>query len=171
MKKYHIFIITGVCGVGKTSIIPLLKEELTEFEIFDFDEAGVPKIPTTEWRTATTRLGIEKCFKNLSLNKRSILLGMIIPQDVELFVPRSHVDCLKFLLLNVTQEERTRRLESRKEKRQFVLNERKNIEHLENWLNESVFDYGVIDTTKQSIDETADKVIRWVIHNSNITKC
>jgi thymidylate kinase len=168
MRDYQIIIITGVCGVGKTSILPFLKESLDELSIYDLDKVGVPSNPSNEWRIATTGFWIKKCLENLENNKSSILLGMITPQDVEAFIPTENIDRVKFLLLNVTQEERAGRLESRNERRRFILEDRKNIENLERWCNESVFDFNIIETTSDSKEETADKVIQWIILNSNV---
>lgn len=125
MPNDHIFIITRACGVGKTSIFPYIKENLPEFQVHDFDEVGVPSLPTVLWRKDTTRYWIDLAVEKLKSKRSTIILGMIVPQEVREYVPDRIKDKQRFLLLDVTTEERNRRFQCRNEQREFLLTERK----------------------------------------------
>lgn len=79
------FFISGVNGVGKTSIMPYLKEFLPsdEFEIHDFDERGVPENAGGSWRISETKYWVEEGVKLLSQNKSIVICGFVKPADFE----------------------------------------------------------------------------------------
>lgn len=84
MNKNKIFFVTGVNGVGKTSVIQPLKSLLPSgFEIHDFDERGVPNGGGREWRLKETEywigLGKENILKNIS----TIICGFAKPSEMK----------------------------------------------------------------------------------------
>ena len=161
----RILLITGACGVGKSSIFPIIKASLPEINVHDFDEVGVPELPTIGWRKTITRHWLELSTENLKTEKSTVILGMIHPSEVRELVSVDIQKQIKFLLLDVTIDERNRRFKCRNENRDFLLNERKNLDNLQKWLKKSSFDFEVLDTTKLEIDETANLVVKWVIKN------
>lgn len=80
-----IYFISGVNGVGKTSIMPFLKTSLpnNQFEIHDFDERGVPTNADGNWRILETKywvdLGAELALKGKSI----IICGFVKPADFQ----------------------------------------------------------------------------------------
>jgi len=80
-----IYFISGVNGVGKTSIMPHLATLLpvNKYEIHDFDERGVPENADGNWRILETRywvnLGIELAKQGMSI----IICGFVKPADFQ----------------------------------------------------------------------------------------
>jgi energy-coupling factor transporter ATP-binding protein EcfA2 len=74
-----IYFISGVNGVGKSSLMPHLNSLLPvdQFEIHNFDERGVPENAGGEWRISETKywvdLGVELTLKN----KKIIVCGFV----------------------------------------------------------------------------------------------
>jgi len=156
------FIITGACGVGKTAILPFIKANLPQFNIHDFDEVGVPSYPSRKWRKETTKRWVDLSVVNLKSKIPTIILGVIVPQDVAEFVPKDLAKKFRFLLLAVSLEERERRFKCRNEQRETILKERINFDNLRSWLETSSFQYEVLDTTHLKIEETAGWVVDWI---------
>ena len=79
-----IFFVTGVNGVGKSTIIPHLKAILSEnyFVIHDFDSRGVPPDADRNWRILETKYWISEG-KRLSEEKSTVICGFIKPSDLE----------------------------------------------------------------------------------------
>tara|TARA_Y100000034_G_C6645321_1_gene282261 strand:+ start:199 stop:435 length:237 start_codon:yes stop_codon:yes gene_type:complete len=59
-----LYFITGAEGVGKSSIIPILKKKFPEIDVHDFDEVGVPENPPLQWRYDTTLHWLNVAIKN-----------------------------------------------------------------------------------------------------------
>lgn len=83
MKK--IYFISGVNGVGKTSIMPFLKTLLlsNKFEIHDFDERGVPEKADGNWRISETKYWVDLGVKLISKNKNIVVCGFVKPADFQ----------------------------------------------------------------------------------------
>ena len=60
MNKLKIFFITGTNSAGKSTIVPILRRNLSDkFIVYDFDEVGVPKNVDAKWRQQTTNYWLE----------------------------------------------------------------------------------------------------------------
>ena len=84
MKNKTLYFVSGVSGVGKTAIIPYLKEMLpNSFEVYDFDERGVPDNAGSVWRLAETRhwisLGKQKAEGGITI----VVCGFSNPEEIE----------------------------------------------------------------------------------------
>ena len=101
MKEKSIYFISGVSGVGKTSVIPFLKKFLlVEFEVHDFDEGGVPSGADHVWRIKRTKewiaFGKEKSVEDIIL----VVSGFANPDETEV-IQRDFPDILiKIILLD-----------------------------------------------------------------------
>lgn len=75
----NIFYITGVNGIGKTTLISQLTKKLnTEtFDIHDFDERGVPDNADKTWRHSETLHWTQVGKENLSKNIKTIICGFM----------------------------------------------------------------------------------------------
>ncbi len=105
--KTTIFI-TGVCGVGKTSLIKPLKELLgSEFEVHDFDERGVPNNAGHGWRLAETQYWIGLGLDNSKKGLKTIVCGFARPSEI------SDNSAVGFILLDATAETIRKRLLNR----------------------------------------------------------
>jgi adenylate kinase len=79
-----IFFVTGVNGVGKSTIIPYLKSILPEdnFIVYDFDARGVPPDADRKWRISETKYWISEG-KRLSEDKTTVICGFVKPSDLQ----------------------------------------------------------------------------------------
>ena len=68
----HIFFVVGVNGVGKTTTLNLLKNQLpmSSFSLYDFDEKGVPDNAGKDWRRSETGYWLSLGIENKKLNKK-----------------------------------------------------------------------------------------------------
>jgi broad-specificity NMP kinase len=80
-----IYFITGVNGVGKSSIIPYLKSKLSDdkFVVYDFDSRGVPEDADQKWRMSETKYWISEGMSLIGEGKRTIICGFIKPSDIQ----------------------------------------------------------------------------------------
>jgi len=80
-----IFFISGVCGVGKTSIIPYLKKLLPQsnYEVYDFDARGVPENTDRKWRISETKHWMGKGLELIKKNKNLVVCGFTNPDEVK----------------------------------------------------------------------------------------
>lgn len=84
MPTANIFFIIGVNGVGKSSVIPFLKNSLDEerFTIHDFDERGVPNNADQKWRQSETLYWLKIGEENIKKNISTIVCGFIKPTEL-----------------------------------------------------------------------------------------
>ena len=95
----NIYFISGVNGVGKTSIMPYLEKELgTKFVIHDFDERGVPENADTAWRIAETKYWRDEGTKLACLNKNMVICGFVKPADFESGLKNKNQNIILILL-------------------------------------------------------------------------
>jgi len=80
-----IYFISGVNGVGKTSIMPFMKTLLPseKYEIHDFDERGVPANADGNWRISETKYWVDLGSKLASIGKNIIVCGFVKPADFQ----------------------------------------------------------------------------------------
>jgi len=73
--------ISGVSGVGKSTVIKRLKTLLSaEYEIHDFDERGVPENAGPDWHDQETLHWLEVASENAKLGKSTIIGGVMEPE-------------------------------------------------------------------------------------------
>lgn len=72
-----VYFVIGVNGIGKSSVIPYLKENLVKgsFEIYDFDERGVPNNADKIWRQSETLYWTGLGKSNLEKDITTIICG------------------------------------------------------------------------------------------------
>ncbi len=80
-----IIFITGVCGSGKSSLIPYLKTRLPDkqFDIHDFDERGVPDNANRKWRLDETRYWLNIGETNIKRKVSTIITGFSSPDEIK----------------------------------------------------------------------------------------
>ena len=80
-KNPQVYFISGVCGVGKSSVLKHLKEILPvdEYDIRDFDERGVPDGGGQEWHNNETLYWLEVANENAKHKKSTIVCGFADP--------------------------------------------------------------------------------------------
>lgn len=84
MKNKIIYFISGVSGVGKTSVMPYLKSHmLSNFEVHDFDERGVPKNADHHWRIKETKHWIELGWQSTHQGITVVICGLSNPDEIK----------------------------------------------------------------------------------------
>ncbi|PIR41446.1 MAG: hypothetical protein COV31_01055 [Candidatus Yanofskybacteria bacterium CG10_big_fil_rev_8_21_14_0_10_46_23] len=104
MKNLKIYLITGVCGSGKTSVIKPLNKLLPtgKYDIHDLDERGVPNNAGRTWRFNETRYFIDLGNKNLEKGISTIICGFSRPSEVAELMPGQ--TNISFILLDAQPE-------------------------------------------------------------------
>lgn len=96
MKK--LYFVTGVNGVGKTSVIEHLKSMLGDsFEVHDFDERGVPNNVGRQWRIDETKYWIDLGIANYDKGRKTVVCGFARPSE------QNNPD-VGFILLDASEE-------------------------------------------------------------------
>ncbi len=109
--KPKIYFITGVCGVGKSKVIPHLKLLLNKksYDIHDFDERGVPPGADREWRIKETEFWINLGRVNIKNNISTIVCGFSNPKETI----HNSSDYIEFILLDAENETIKNRISGR----------------------------------------------------------
>jgi len=166
-----IIFISGVCGVGKTSLIPFLKNMLDakKYDIHDFDERGVPKGADGEWRRQESRYWMALGKENGTKNKTTIVCGFSRPSEL-LALPDS--DKIKIILLDITSEMLKERLQGRYQTQESIAHlEAVAGDSVEKFIEDNInfaptlrdecekYQCPTIDTSALTIEEVAQKVM------------
>lgn len=79
-----IFFITGPSGAGKSTLSKNLKLLLSnkKYEIYDFDQNGVPVNHGIAWRIDTSNHWLVKAKENAKKNKSTIVCGITVPSEI-----------------------------------------------------------------------------------------
>lgn len=105
-----LFVLTGTSCSGKTEIAEHLRDVIT---VFDFDEHGVPELPSTEWRQRTLEGWVQVALEH-QVHGRDVLLAAPTPFGEVLASPSAdRLDGIAALLVDVDDWERIARLERR----------------------------------------------------------
>lgn len=115
MKKPMTYVISGVCGSGKTSTTKSLQGKLSAdiYDIRDFDERGVPDGGGPLWHSAETRYWIDTANENAKHGKSTIISGFANPEDFKK-IHNTEVDIpVKIILLHCSPETLEERLQGR----------------------------------------------------------
>jgi shikimate kinase len=114
MKISQIIFIIGVNGVGKSSIIPFLKQKLDfdNFEIHDFDERGVPDNADKNWRLSETKYWVNVGKENLNNRISTVICGFIKPEEVKDVTIEQNITSIA-ILLDIDEINLTNRILSR----------------------------------------------------------
>ncbi len=109
-RKTKIYFISGVCGVGKTTIINHLKSLLSNkyYDIHDFDERGVPNNASRDWRKRETQYWINLGKQNFKENIFTIICGFSNPEEIS----KSEKN-ISFILLDADKETIRERISGR----------------------------------------------------------
>lgn len=109
--KRKLYFVTGVCGVGKSTIIPHLRELLPkdQYNIRDFDERGVPDGADHEWRKREVMKWLEVAEENIAKDMGTVICGFAKETDLPTKAPVS----VEFILLDATSDTIRQRLTNR----------------------------------------------------------
>lgn len=178
-----LFIVTGSSGVGKSTVLPFLKQHLAvEFDAHDFDERLTQEVVESgnlidTWRLQTTAYWIKFAEENAKSGKSTVVVGLIHPQEVTELNPS--ILC-QFCLLDASDEKIRERLMGKRfsspskiaglkhatgnTPEQFIAGNKLLMEGLRKEIESAQGE--VIDTTADIPEQTADKIFCWVLKNS-----
>jgi len=159
-----LYFITGAEGVGKSSIIEILKKRFPDMDVHDFDEIGVPDNPDLQWRHDTTLHWIKVAIENQKKSISIIIAGLSFPDEVSMYKEYKEMDKILFCLLDVHETERKKRLCERNASRE-VIDDLCQLHQLRKEFKNVEFENKIIDTTNLSVKEVGKKVIDWIEKN------
>lgn len=177
----RIYFISGVNGIGKTSIMPFLQASLpaNQFEIHDFDERGVPANADGNWRILETKYWVDLGVELLLEGKSLIVCGFVKPADFREMLS-SDTLCITLIFLDATPEIIRQRLVGRYTKdgyfdeSQMVIGKPVNVFIDGNiWISAQMkesfrkLNFPIIDTSNLTPEEVAKKVADIILTKIN----
>jgi broad-specificity NMP kinase len=162
-KKMNIFFITGTSGAGKTTLINSLKLKLpkSSFEIYDFDEVGVPSNADTVWRQGTTDFWLTKAKENSAQKKSTIICGVTVPSEILSSSKKPDLP-IYFGFIKVADEIIKQRLKARGWDDKLIQDNINWAHHLETEIKKQK-DYLIVDSSLHVMPEqTADEFIKFI---------
>lgn len=158
-----IFFITGTSGSGKSTLTLYLKTELPEtlFEIYDFDENGVPANPDVAWRQETTNYWLTTAQKHSIQNKSTVICGVTVPSEILKSLDKPDLP-LYFGFIKISDEVIQQRLEARGWSDQLILDNINWAHYLEAEVKKQEH-HMIVDSSLDEIPEqTAREFIKWI---------
>ena len=167
----RICFISGVTGVGKSSVMPFLRKLLpdSKYVVVDFDSRGVPDDADRNWRITETAHWIEEGIRTNERDKELIVCGFAKPRD---FVDLQKSIEVKIIVLDADEQTIRNRLIGRYTKdgvfdedlkvigkpvKEFIDG---NIWYAKQMREESIADgLTVIDTSLLSPEEVAQNIV------------
>jgi hypothetical protein len=169
-----ILVVTGASGVGKTATVQAISaRSIPGVSCFHFDAIGVPSpdVMTEEfggpesWQRDATARWIARLVALDDSTRIAVLDGQTRPSFVEEAVRRTPVGSTairhQIVLLDCDPEERDRRLAGPRQQPEL------RSARMDNWAaylrgQADALNLPVVDTTKQTVDQVADAVLRCV---------
>jgi broad-specificity NMP kinase len=177
-----IIFIIGVNGVGKSSIIPILKQKVNnnQCEVHDFDERGVSDNADKIWRQNETNFWINFGKKNLTQDITTIICGFVKPIELNQIASINDIIPIVILLHGDNVNIQSRML-SRYTNNESIIElfrtTGKNIEKFTQdniWISQQFktdclnLGYNIVDTSNRSIEEVAALVLNILKKPSNM---
>ena len=172
MVSKTVHFVSGVSGVGKTSVMRELKGLLPDtFEVHDFDEQGVPAGADHAWRRRRTRQWIEKGVDVLESKDGFVICGIANPEEIEEMRDLPDVD-IRIILLDADDDIIEKRLRGRNENKAVRAGLERVTGDAERFIQDNrnftpvireickKHDCPVIDTTNLAPREVAEEVMR-----------
>lgn len=168
-----VFFVIGANGVGKTSVLNLLKNQLSigHFSVYDFDERGVPDNADKDWRISETEYWLSVGIENKRQNKNTVVCGFMKPEEIEEVAERLG-DRPVVIFLDADANSISERIKSRyldeNSVKELFRATGKSVEkfiegnvYYSNILRESCLKYGydVVDTTGKRPEEVTKEVV------------
>ncbi len=170
-----IYFVTGVNGVGKSTVIPLLKDRLypASFAIHDFDERGVPDSADGAWRLSETIHWTEVGKDNLQNGTSTIICGFVKAKEINQAVEEIGVE-ITVCLLDANSEAIEARILSRYTSAESLQElERTTGKSLEKFIQDNIWVAGkfreealdagwfILDTSHLNPENVAEALVDW----------
>jgi len=175
--KPQLFIITGVNGIGKSSVIPELKHTLdpASFVVHDFDERGVPDNADREWRKSETKHWVYTAKLNLNKNLSTVVCGFMKASDISYALENVPDITVSVCVLDASPDTISKRIVSRYTASESLIElERTTGKTPEKFVSDNVWvaskfreeanenGYYILDTNEKNPDQVATDIIAWI---------
>lgn len=159
----NIFFITGTSGSGKTTLIKLLKEKLPKnlFEVYDFDEKGVPANADKAWRIQTTDFWLTKAQENSLQKKSTIVCGVTVPSEILESLKKPYLP-IYFGFIKISDEIIKQRLKAREWDDQLIQDNINWAHYLEAEVKKQEHHIIIDSSLHGTPEETANEFIKWI---------
>jgi hypothetical protein len=113
--EHALYIVTGVNGVGKSSIIPGLRELLdaSAYTVHDFDERGVPDSAGSEWRKSEMTYFATVAKENATRGVSTVVCGFMKKDDIAFALEQVPEVTVRVCLLDIGPDALSERIASR----------------------------------------------------------
>ncbi len=175
--KPQLFIITGVNGIGKSCIIPKLRDHLNSinFVVHDFDERGVPDNADSEWRKSEIKHWFTIAEQNISKKLSTVVCGFMKMSDIKHALENGYSIKVSVCVLDASPETISSRILSRYLTPESLIElKRTTGKTPEKFVSDNVWvaskfreeakenAYYLLDTNEQRPDKVATSVIAWI---------
>jgi broad-specificity NMP kinase len=175
--KPQLFIVTGVNGIGKSSVIPELKRTLDpeNFAVHDFDERGVPSNADREWRKSEMKHWITVAEHNLGENLSTVVCGFVKTSDIKSALEDIANLTVSTCVLDASPNIISKRILSRYTTPESLIElERTTGKTPEKFVSDNVWvasklreevkenGYYILDTNEKSPEQVATNIIAWI---------
>lgn len=180
-----LFVITGVNGIGKSTVIPELSSKLDEkmYKIHDFDERGVPNNADAEWRQSEMTHWFNEAIKDNSRGVNTIICGFVKASDLD--YAKSQIPGIKFEVCVLDADAKTiktriiNRYQTKESLKQLENTTGKTLERFVRdniWVSEKFReeaiknDFYVLETSRKTPEKVGCDVIEWIKKSSRNDK-
>ena len=159
----NVFFITGTSGSGKTTLTHYLKSKLPNslFEVYDFDENGVPTNPNQTWRQETTDYWLTQAQKNSTQNKSTVICGVTLPSEVLGSLKKISLP-IYFGLIKISDEVIQQRLKATEWDDQLILDNIHWAHYLESEVRRQEHHMILDSSLYETPEQTAHEFIKWI---------
>lgn len=172
-----IFLITGVNGIGKSTLLSELKKSLDSdvFSIHDFDERGVPDNADKIWRQSETFYWIELGKKNKEVGRSTIICGFMKFPEIRDSLEQLSISA-NICLLDANDEIISKRILGRYlDSASIIELERTTGKTPENFVADNIWvssqfrkdaqenNYYIVDTSTLSPGEAGNEITTWIL--------
>jgi thymidylate kinase len=163
--KTDLFVITGSEGVGKSTLVPELKNLLGDkFVVYDYDEVLRPYDLTDSWAEEVLTKVCEHVLENKNHHQTTVLAGLIRPYQLQKVAQKFNMTNIKLLLLDISVEEQTKRLTERKGKINLK-GENEELIAFREYIKESEYDYQILEATDMKVADIVRKIEKWILND------
>lgn len=161
--------VSGVCGVGKTTVCNYIKNNdlLSNYAIFDIDELeNINDYKVNEYKKFYQN-SINKAV-SLSEEKNILIASCINPTDIENIDIPNIVESIEMVLIICSDEELEKRLMARDKKRNcgnedFIKGQ---VDYQNYLLNHKNMYHLIVNNTNSDIEYIANKIVKYLMESS-----
>ena len=150
--------LTGAEGVGKSSVIPKLKEALSTVDVWDFDNLHRPFDFSEKWYEEVLDNCIKQIVERDQVNRPLVVVGLIYPSSIIANLVKIGLSEYYFGLLDCSLEIRAERLRARNADERLIANI-DNLETLRQQMHDLSTPMFILNTSHLNVYEVAELII------------